>query len=995
MTDDYEPYFEEHVCGKLCPVPLSPSQFTARWRSSSLPERSAAQPHFLDLCEMLGEPHPAACDSVGERFTFEKYVRRTSGGKGFADVWRRDHFAWEYKGKHKDLKAAYKQLNDYREDLGNPPLLVVCDLDRFEVHTNFTSTQKRVYAFDLDDLERNQPTALCPLPPLEVLRSLFSDTSLLRPDRTDARVTQEVAKVFSRLAERLEIEKRSHTDSPIHTKEEIAHFLMRLLFCLFADSIELLPKHVFRNLLQSEDRFQPKKFLRKLKLLYEAMSAPDGVFGEHSIRYFNGGLFDSNTVIELDKGDLGILYDVSKNYNWAHVAPEIFGTLFERSLNAERRSLIGAHYTSAEDILLLIEPVLMQPLERRWAEVRANILDALDSERASSKRQSQFKSSPKAEALLGIWINELTSVRVLDPACGSGNFLYLALRRMLDLWLEAQHFASHQGISLVLPKMVSPSQIYGIESEFYAHELASIVVWIGFLQWKHEHGVIDDREPILQKLSNIEHADAIMRYEAGKPYEPEWPGADFIVGNPPFLGDKMMRAELGDSYVDDLRALYNGRVPGGADLVTYWFEKARAQIDGGRARRAGLIATNSIRMVGNRPVLSRIKKSGNIFMAWSDKPWVLDGAAVRISIIGFDDGSTPGRVLNGAEVDDIHPDLTSGSSTVQAIQLQENENLCFLGIMKGGPFDIDPSAARKMLHQPTNPNGRPNSDVVHPRIGGQDITGRNRGGWVIDFVEMAEDAASLYEMPFEYVRQRVKPVREHVRDPRMRRLWWLHGRSRPALRERLTKLGRYIVTSEVAKHRIFVWMSTDVLPDHSCHVIARDDDYMLGVLQSRVHNIWTLKVGSTLEDRPRYTSEQTFSTFPFPWPPGTEPFEADSSVVQRIADAARELVRLRDAWLNPPGAPESELKKRTLTNLYNDRPMWLENAHQSLDEAVLDAYSLAHSSSKDEILAHLLQLNRERAHGIVATPSTALPPKKAPRTEKSLRAIVKRRVVSS
>ncbi len=342
---------------------LSVPEFVHRWKINSQSERSGAQSHFIDLCDMLGEPHPAAIDSAGERYAFEKPVGKTRGGKGFADVWLRDHFAWEYKGKHKDLRKAYDQLNDYREDLGNPPLLVVCDLDRFEVHTNFTSTSKRVYAFNLDDLNRNAVTAACPLPPLTVLRALFGDYNVLRPERTDAQVTQDAAKLFSRLAERLELEERNLGA----TRTEIAHFLMRILFCLFADSIGLLPARVFRNLLQSEDRFNPKRFLRKLTLLFDAMSGEEGIFGEHTIKYFNGGLFENASVIQLDKADLGILYEVSKNYDWSHISPAIFGTLFERSLDPARRSLIGAHYTSAEDILLLIEPVLMRPLEQRWA----------------------------------------------------------------------------------------------------------------------------------------------------------------------------------------------------------------------------------------------------------------------------------------------------------------------------------------------------------------------------------------------------------------------------------------------------------------------------------------------------------------------------------------------------------------------------------------------------------------------------------------------------
>jgi hypothetical protein len=318
-------------------VPLSLAEFVHRWKINSLSERSGSQSHFIDLCDMLGEHHPAAADAVGERYTFEKPVSKVYGGKGSADVWLRDHFAWEYKGNKKDLKAAYKQLNDYREELGNPPLLVVCDMDRFEIHTNFENSNKRIYAFNLDDLKVNKVTATCPLPPLEVLRALFGDYNVLRPDRTDARVTQEAARLFSRLAERLELEERNLGAEPQKNKEQIAHFLMRILFCLFADSIGLLPDRVFRRLIEI-DRFYPRRFLLKLPHLFTAMSFQDGIFGEHTIRWFNGGLFEDNAVIQLDKVDMGILYEVAHSYNWSHIAPAIFGTLFERSLDPTRRS---------------------------------------------------------------------------------------------------------------------------------------------------------------------------------------------------------------------------------------------------------------------------------------------------------------------------------------------------------------------------------------------------------------------------------------------------------------------------------------------------------------------------------------------------------------------------------------------------------------------------------------------------------------------------------
>ena len=944
-------------------MPITVAEFVHRWKRFSQTENAGSQSHFIDLCEMLGEKRPAESDSAGENYAFQKHVNKTRGGKGFADVWLRDHFAWEYKGKHKSLQKAYEQINDYREDLGNPPLLVVCDLERFEVHTNFTATSKRVYAFNLDDLNRNQVTATCPLPPLDVLRALFGDYNVLRPERTDAQVTQETAKLFSRLAERLEIEDRNLGAS----RTEVAHFLMRLLFCLFADSIGLLPNHVFRNLILGEDRFNPKRFLRKLTLLFEAMSERDGIFGEHTIKYFNGGLFDTASIIQLDKADLGILHEVTKNYDWSHVAPAIFGTLFERSLDPARRSLIGAHYTSQEDILTLIEPVLMRPLEKRWAEVKQQILDELEIERAEeaarNHRQARLRVDRKSEKLLGDWIEELSSIRVLDPACGSGNFLYVALRRMLDLWLEAQRFASEQGISLVVPKMVSPSQLYGIETEFYAHELASVVVWIGFLQWKHEHAIHEDREPILEKLSNIEHGDAIMRYDSeGNPYEPEWPKADFIIGNPPFLGDKFMRRELGDKYVDDLRKLYDGRVPGGADLVTYWFERARGQIESSAGLRAGLLATQGIRGGANRTVLARILGSGGIFWAWSDRPWVLEGAAVRISMVGFDDGSDPNRELDGESVGLIHPNLTAEARTTSAVQLPENAGISFIGPSPHGRFDIDYGLARKMLQAPLNVNGRPNSDVVRPVANAIDLVRSFRNAWTIDFgPDMPLGEASKYELPFEYVKARVLPTRKQNHREAYREKWWIYGEARPGMRVALLNLTRFIASPRVSKHRICVWQLPPTLCNDATVVFARDDDYFFGVLHSTLHEVWALHMGTQLESRPRYTPNSTFETFPFPWPPGKEPTEDEDPRVKTIADAARELVRLRDNWLNPPDCAPEELKKRTLTNLYNERPEWLANAHRALDEAVFAAYGWPANLSKDEILAKLLALNHERA----------------------------------
>jgi len=899
---------------------------------------------------MLGQPAPAAADQEGTFYTFEKGVQKTGGGQGFADVWLRGHFAWEYKKRQANLDAAYRQLLTYRENLENPPLLVVCDLNHFAVHTNFTNTVTRVYTFSLADLARGDAVDGSWLSPLEVLRSLFTNPEQLRPQQTTAQVTEAAAREFAQLAASLSI---AGADP-----EQSAHFLMRLLFCLFAQDIQLLPSKLLTRLVESTNQ-RPADFRRRLQSLFEAM-ASGGYFGADDIAHFNGGLFADDSTLDLTRADLGVLARACR-LNWASVEPAIFGTLFERSLDPAKRAQLGAHYTSRDDILLIVEPVLMAPLRREWADLQQQAL-TLVAKRDAASGPARLRQQDALRRLLVGFSSKLSTVRVLDPACGSGNFLYVALKQLLDLEKAVITFAAQHGLTTWFPQ-VKPEQLYGIEVNPYAHELAQVVVWIGYLQWLHDNGFATVSGTILRRLDNIKAMDAILGHdEQGRPIEPEWPEADIIIGNPPFLGDKRMRGELGDAYAEQVRALYGGRVPGGADLVTYWFELARAQIVAGKTRRVGLLATNSIRQSGNRPVLERIKASGGIFMAWGDRPWVLNGASVRVSMVGFDNGTERGITLDGVPVSDIHSDLTATADITRAVTLVENRGYCFLGMMKAGPFDLDGAAAQAMLAAPVNTNGRPNRDVVKHRLIGRDITARPRDAWVIDFgVSMSEHDASQYELPFEYVRRHVKPLRDENRRDRMRLRWWIYGEARPGLRQAIKGLRRCIVTPEVAKHRLFIWMSTDVIPDHTLHVIARDDDYCFGVLQSRVHEIWSLKQGARMGvgNDPRYSSQRTFETFPFPWPPGQEP--PDDPRVQAIAGAAQELVRKRDAWLNPPDASAEELRRRTLTNLYNQRPTWLDLAHRTLDQAVLDAYGWPHELSDEEILSRLLGLNLERA----------------------------------
>ena len=929
---------------KIRMAQLTPQEFVAKWRNVSLRERASAQEHFIDLCRLLNHPTPAEDDPTGERFTFEAGAAKTGGGQGWADVWKRGFFAWEYKGKHADLDRAYGQLLQYRESLQNPPLLVVSDIERIIVHTNFTNTVKQVVTIALDDL----------LTPAGVqrLRDIFYSPEAYRSPQTTEQVTQEAAREFARLAEHL----RRWGEEP----EQTAHFLIRILFCLFAEDIQLLPKGLFTRMID-QGRRRPADFGRLLGQLFEAMTS-GGYFGVDEIRNFDGGLFDDANVLELDREALDILHRVAR-LDWSNIEPSILGTLFTAALDPAKRAQLGAQYTSKEDILLIVEPVLMAPLRREWEAVKEKARALAARRDQAADRGPRTRLTNELRQLVMGFGQRLATVRVLDPACGSANFLYVSLRLLLDLWKEVALFAGEVGLSLPLPlpgESPSPEQLYGIEIDPYAHELAQATVWIGYLQWLHENGYGIPPEPILKPLDNIKQMDAILAYDAeGKPVEPEWPAADIVIGNPPFLGGNRIRQELGNSYVDSLFVLYDGRIPAFADLVCYWFERAREGIAQGQVKRAGLLATNSIRGGVNRRVLERIKDTGGIFMAWSNRPWVLDGAAVRVSMIAFDKGFESEITLDGVPTKAIYSDLTGDLNLSQAKTLVENLSICFIGTKKAGDFDISSELANVLLSLTGNPNGKPNSDVVFKWLNGETIVKRVPQRWIIYFGELSEGDASLYEKPFEYVREHVYPARQTNNEKRAREKWWQHRRPAIEMKTAVQRLQRYIATPRISKYRIFTWIPSGVLPDDGVYIFARQDDYFIGVLHSKPHELWALRTGTSLEDRPRYTPTTTFETFPFPWPPGKEP--ADDLGVQAIAQAAKELVEKRDAWLNPPGLSEAELKKRTLTNLYNQRPTWLDLAHKKLDAAVFAAYGWPADLSDEEILERLLALNLERA----------------------------------
>lgn len=1158
---------------------LSPQQFVKKWSKIQLKERTSAQSHFNDVCALVGHKLPLEEDPTGKIFTFEADSEKVGGEHGWADAFYQGKFIWEYKGPYKDLDKAYQQLLLYKDSLGNPPLLITSDTQVIRVHTNFTNTVKKIYTVTFDTLLEGSG--------LDILRSAFFDPISLRPTQTQEQITQATADEFIAAAHALQT--WADAEGQPYNPEQLAHFLGRLLFCLFAEDISLLPQNVFSRMVHTN--LTAKQFEQSLRQLFAAMRK-GGIFGMDAIPYFDGGLFDDDFVPDNMPGDVMHALRRASEHDWASIDPSIFGTLFERIIDESKRAQLGAHYTSKDDILLVVEPVLMEPLRRKWQAVKWQTAQALKD-----------KLSDSAQALLQAFSDEIAAIRLLDPACGSGNFLYLGLRQLMDLQKQVITFAGQHGLAAI-PLTTGPQQLFGIEINPYAHQLAQITVWIGYLQWRHENGLFDLEEPILRPLQQIENKDAILTLalsptpnppltpysltpsptgvegekllspilgegngemvEAGQeadrwvipetlrrkmveiarqfrkeptrseailwkalrgkkldgfkfrrqqnigpfvvdfynsthrlvieidgpvhesqkdldrqrqellealglcfvrltakqvendlqaaldairsaltpypltpspteggrgkaPYpltpsttggegeklpspflgegpgvrvvaqEPTWPAADVIIGNPPFLGGQKIRAELGNDYVSALFTVYGNRLPS-CDMVCYWFEKARKQIEEGQAKRAGLLATNSIRGGANRKVLERIKQTGDIFWAQSDREWILEGAAVNVSMVGFDNGSETNHYLDDHIVDTINTDLTGNTDLTKARRLTENTGISFMGDIKVGDFDIDASTAEYMLVDKNNPNGRPNRDVIRPWVNGLDITRRYRNMWIIDFgVDMPEDQARQYILPFDYVEKHVKPFRVSNNMERRAKYWWIHGDAAPRIRQTLEPLERFLGTPNLTKYRLFIWLASPTLPDHQLIVFARSDDYFFGVLHSHAHEIWALRQGTSLEDRPRYTPTTTFETFPFPWPPGKEPGESEDPRVSAIAQAARQLDEFRTGWLNPPAedigvviSPKI-VEKRTLTNLYNalgsyrrqlkgkqhshaawqatphaaiislDEIETLDRIHTALDQAVLDAYGWQHALSDDQILERLLALNLQRA----------------------------------
>jgi hypothetical protein len=1019
---------------------MSPIEtFLAKWVGSEGANSSHRSCFLLELCEALEvpRPDPATGDPERDRYCFERSAAVVVEGGGTStgkiDLYKHDCFVLEAKqgcdagrrpgsaGRrgtpswHNRMRDAYGQARSYASRLRRPPpFLLVCDIGHcFDLYAAFDGTtdyrefpdgrRSRIFLADLAEHR-------------ELLRAIFEDPRSLDPARRKLRVTREIAGDVARLAQQLEA--RASPDT-------VALFLMRCLFTLFAEDVGLLPPRTFRDALATWWLPDPESFAFGVASLWTAMR-DGGHIVSGRIRRFGGALFEDPKGLRLTGGELALLQEAARR-DWSHVEPAIFGTLLERALSPGKRHRLGAHFTPRSYVERLVRWAVEEPLRGRWELVQLDVRRHLEEERKDLARQS-----------VRSFHSELCAVTVLDPACGSGNFLYVTLDALKRLESEVVGLLDRLGeprqeLLTLRGNTVTPDQFHGIEVERWAREIAELVLWIGYLQWQVRAlgGAHDVPEPVLRDYHNFECRDALLEHDGeepvlgedgrastrwdraghrphpvtGEPVPDEaaavevtrlrnprrapWPDADFVVGNPPFVGNKRMRAVLGDGYVDALRAAYP-EVPESADYVMYWWARAAELLrrsEGERAewRRFGLITTNSVTQVFNRRLLAAALTGEpplSLRFAVPDHPWVdtADGAAVRIAMTVAGRGPAEGvlaRVVGERQGADgeaevalsvrrgwIHADLRVGPDVSGAVPLQANAGLCGQGMkVVGDGFYVEGPSARRARSPAT---GAP---VVRRIVGARDVLGGRAGAWIVDFFALSEaEAQDLHPEAFQRVLTRVKPLRDQNRRRSIRELWWRFAWERPVLRAALDGLSSYLVTPSTAKHRLFVRVSTETLWDGSLFAVASDDPFVLGVLSSRAHRVWALAAGGTLEDRPTWTGGTCFEPFPFPDPEDRGPREEVRRLARAIEDHRREVRERRpDLGLTPlynvveklaaggalTGA-EREVHDAGLATL-------LANLHGRLDRAVLGAYGWPEELADEEVLERLVRLNRERA----------------------------------
>lgn len=1037
--------------------------FIERWSAArGGAERANYQMFLTELCEALGlpRPDPASADTRTNDYVFERGVKRRES-EGLAstlriDLYKRGCFILEAKqsrADHRDegqaslfkadetastaaaqgkwdvlMRNARRQAEDYvfrlPADHAAPPFIIVCDVGYvFEVYADFSGSgrayshfpDRKGFRIRLEDLRDEKI--------VKRLKAIWTDPLSLDPTRESARVTRQIAERLAEVSKRLEKK---------HPAEEVAHFLMRCIFTMFAEDVDLLPKGRFTALLKDQ-LDHPESFAPMLQALWKSMDAPEyenrfyAGFGLH-LRHFNGSLFKNAKAFPLGREEIGELLAAS-SHDWRYVEPAIFGTLVEQALEPGERRKLGAHYTPRSYVERLVEVTVMEPLRADWnaalikagdARERGDAAHASSAERDSAKRE--------AVAAVRAFHHQLCTTRVLDPACGTGNFLYVSLELMKRLEgdvLEAlAELGETEGIGF---ETVDPHQFLGIELNVRAAAIAELVLWIGYLQQHYRNSVEHPAEPILKAFGNIQQKDAVLTWDGYPELQfemrdgvavqvypnarrPDWPAAEFIVGNPPFIGGKDLRSRMMPGYAEALWKAHKA-MNESADFVMYWWDRAAELLTRKKTplRRFGFVTTNSISQVFQRRVMERhlnAKAPVSIIFAVPDHPWTKatkDSAAVRIAMTAVRSGSHEGELREvvaetGLETDEprlefvsrlgkINADLTVGVDVTRAVPLLANEGLCSPGVkLHGSGFIVtrDEAAHLGLGHR----EGLERH--VREYRNGRDLTARPRHVMVIDLFGLSAEAVRReYPEIYQHLLVTVKASREEqvgrsaTKDAiTYLENWWVFGKPRTELRPALLGLPRYIATVETAKHRVFQFLESQILPDNMVIATATAESWHLAALSSRVHTTWAPVLGGWLGygNDPRYSKSRCFDPFPFP-----DPSDA-------VRTALRDLGEELDATRKTVQAEHPDL---TLTGLYNvlekiragtpldakdqdvkerGRVLILKDLHDQIDRATMQAYGwddlipLLSSSEDDEskkldeiILERLVALNAERA----------------------------------
>lgn len=1036
-------------------------EFIERWRGSGGREKANDQLFVIELCDVLGVPRPETFkrDDADNAYVFEKPVTFHHGGgaesTGSIDCYKRGCFVLEMKqGVTKDdegqpLSTAFKerqtklkkgvairetpawdkamvrakgQAEQYARALpaseGRPPFVIVVDVGHsIELYSEFSQTGGAYVPFPDPRSHRFRLSDLTQAHVRKTLRAVWMEPLSLDPSRRSAKVTRGIADSLAKLAKSLE--------ASGHKPDAVANFLMRCIFTMFAEDMEFLPKNGFTQLLESL-RGNVSNFVPMIEELWGKMKA--GGFStalRDKVVRFNGALFEENEVLALTEDQFELLIEASRA-DWRDVEPAIFGTLLERALDPVERHKLGAHYTPRAYVERLVLPTVVDPIREDWSAVQTTAFTLANEgkEREALKEVEDFH-------------RQLCEYRILDPACGSGNFLYVTLehlKRIEGEVLEALHdlkgFDSTQGLLDRTGLTVDPHQFLGIEINPRAAAIADLVLWIGYLQWhRRTYGKVVPQEPIIKNFHNIECRDAVLDWDAMEPLLDEkgeavtrwdgrtmkaspvtgreipdetaripvhlyinprkatWPEADYVVGNPPFIGTAMMRDALGDGYTETVRRIHDD-VPESCDYVMYWWNHAAHLVRQQKLRRFGFIATNSLKQTFNRRVLSSHLEADpplSILFAIPDHPWVdsADGAAVRISMTVCGSGKRAGNLSNvsfeekteepGRRVDfeekrgPILSNLTIGIDSVGTKPLESNRGLSNRGVcLFGSGFIVTPEEATNLGL------GSVPGIEKHIRLyrNGRDLTQTPRNVMVIDLFGLGiEEVQRRFPEVYQWVYERIKPERDQNRDKDIRGNWWTFGRARPELRCCLKGLNRYIATVETSKHRFFVFLDESILPDNMLVNIALDDAFFLGVLSSRIHVCWALTAGGRLGvgNDPRYNKTRCFD--PFPFPEASETSKARIRELGEALDAHRRrrqelfpnltmtgmynvLEKLRAG--EPLSKKDKEIHEQGLVSV-------LKQIHDDLDAAVFEAYGWPATLTDEEILERLVALNAERA----------------------------------